>query len=150
MDHEQGALLLLLRANRLAADAPLSAADPNDAALARQISEEVGGLPLALDQAGAYLEETGSELEDYSKLLRERFKELAARRGGLDADHLSVAATYLTSFEKLAKQNQGAAELMKATAFLVAGRDSRRNLHQRRGRVWSGFAGGCFRSNPVG
>ena len=120
MDHEQGALLLLLRANRLAADAPLSAADPKDAALAREISEEVGGLPLALDQAGAYLEETGSGLEDYLKLLRERFKELAARRGGLDADHLSVAATYLTSFEKLAKQNQGAAELMKAAAFLVA------------------------------
>ena len=103
----------------MAADAPLSAFDAKDAALAREISEEVGGLPLALDQAGAYLEETGTGLGDYLGLLRQRAKELLERRGGLDSDHLSVAATYLTSFEKLAKQNPAAAELMQATAFLA-------------------------------
>ena len=84
-----------------------------------EISEEVGGLPLALDQAGAYLEETGSGLEDYLTLLRQRAKELLERRGGLDSDHLSVAATYLTSLEKLAKQSPAAAELVQACAFLV-------------------------------
>ena len=30
-----------------------------DRQLAMQIAQELGGLPLALDQAGAYLEETG-------------------------------------------------------------------------------------------
>ena len=118
MDEEQGAALLLRRANRLAADAPLSNAEAGEAALAREISREVGGLPLALDQAGAYLEETGCGLQDYLTLLRQRLKELTERRGGLDSDHLSVAATFLTSFEKLARQNQAAAELLKATAFL--------------------------------
>ena len=118
MEQEQGAALLLRRANRLSADAPLSNADPGEAALAREISREVGGLPLALDQAGAYLEETGCGLQDYLTLLRQRFNELAERRGGLDADHVSVAATYLTSFEKLAKVNPAAAELLKAAAFL--------------------------------
>ena len=98
---------------------PLQSAEPKDAELARKISHEVGGLPLALDQAGAYLEETGCELGDYLTLLRKRFKELLERRGGLDSDHLSVAATYLTSLEKLAKQNPAAAELMQAAAFLV-------------------------------
>ena len=103
MDSEQGALLLLRRANRLGADAPLSAADAKEAAVARDISEEVGGLPLALDQAGAYIEETSGSLEDYHALLRQQFKDLAERRGGLDSDHLSVAATFLTSFDKLAE-----------------------------------------------
>ena len=98
---------------------PLQSAEPKDAALAREISEEVGGLPLALDQAGAYLEETGCGLGDYLTLLRQRGKELLERRGGLDSDHLSVGATYLTSLEKLAKQNSAAAELLQACAFLV-------------------------------
>ena len=98
---------------------PLQSAEPKDAALAREISEEVGGLPLALDQAGAYLEETGTGLEDYLTLLRKRAKELLARRGGLDSDHLSVAATYLTSLEKLAKQDPAAAALLQTCAFLV-------------------------------
>jgi tetratricopeptide (TPR) repeat protein len=97
----------------------LSAVDPKDAALAREISQEVGGLPLALDQAGAYLEETGCGLGDYLTLLRQRAKELLARRGGLDSDHLSVAATYLTSLGKLAKRNPAAEELLQACAFLV-------------------------------
>src|ERR1019366_288372 len=118
MDEQQGAALLLRRANRLAADAPLLNADTGEAAVARQISHEVGGLPLALDQAGAYLEETGSGLQDYLTLLRQRFEEVAQRRGGLDSDHLSVAATLLTSFEKLARQNPAAAELLNAAAFL--------------------------------
>ena len=119
LDRDQGAVLLLRRAGRLAPDAPLSSADPKDAALVQEISDEVGGLPLALDQAGAYLEETGSGVEDYLKLLRLRFKDLAERRGGPDSDHLSVAATFLTSFEKMAKQNLAATELIKATAFLA-------------------------------
>ncbi len=100
-------------------DAPLASVNAKDAALAREISEEVGGLPLALDQAGAYLEETGAGLGDYLTLLRNRGKELLERRGGLDSDHLSVAATYLTSLDKLAKENPAAAELMQAVAFLV-------------------------------
>src|SRR5271157_582638 len=119
MDREQGAVLLLRRANRLAADALLSSVDGKDAALAREISDEVGGLPLALDQAGAYLEETGCGLGDYLTLLRQRTKELLERRGGLDSDHRSVAATYLTSFEKLAQQNAAAAELLQAASFLA-------------------------------
>ena len=42
----------------IAPDIPLSGANATDEALAREICEELGGLPLALDQAGAYIEET--------------------------------------------------------------------------------------------
>ncbi len=118
LDGEQGALLLLRRAKLLPANAPLSAT-AGAAALAREISEEVSGLPLALDQAGAYIKETGCRLDDYLALLRERFKELMDRRGGLDSDHLFVAGTFLISMARLAKQNPAAGKLLLATAFMA-------------------------------
>ena len=149
MEQEQGAELLLLRAGRISGfeqkagpsahparsgeraglgrddSLMLLGADANQLAPARQISEEVGGLPLALDQAGAYIEETGCGLDDYLTLLKQRFDELAKRRGGLDSDHLSVAATFETSIEKLGKPKDpkdrsgpAAAELLNAAAFL--------------------------------
>ena len=119
MERDQGALLLLRRAQRLTGDNPLSSVGSQEAALAREIADEVGGLPLALDQAGAYIEETACGLADYLKVLRERSQALLDRRGGLDSDHLSVAKTFLMSFEKLQKMNPAAAELLQAAAFLL-------------------------------
>lgn len=55
---ELGALFLLRRATLIAPDAPTDQALPQDHEVAIQICEELGGLPLALDQAGAYIEET--------------------------------------------------------------------------------------------
>jgi tetratricopeptide (TPR) repeat protein len=118
MERDQGALLLLRRAQRLTRDNPLSSVGSQEAAFAREIAEEVGGLPLALDQAGAFIEETACGLADYLKLLRERSQALLDRRGGLDSDHLSVGKTFLTSLEKLQKMNPAAAELLQAAAFL--------------------------------
>ncbi|MGC2112663.1 MAG: tetratricopeptide repeat protein [Candidatus Korobacteraceae bacterium] len=121
MQRDQGALLLLRRANRLAAGAGLSDTDPQQATLAREISDEVQGLPLALDQAGAYIEETSCGLQDYLTLLRRRSGELLDRRGGLDpehSDHVSVSKTLVISFEKLRKLNPASAELLQAMAFL--------------------------------
>src|SRR5213079_753259 len=51
LDSEPGALLLLRRADRLVPDAPLEQADVSERAIALQIAQELGGLPLALDQA---------------------------------------------------------------------------------------------------
>ena len=65
---EQGALFLLRRASFLPPDAPLSQAPAPDQVRAQEITRELGGLPLALDQAGAYLEQTGYSLEDYQKV----------------------------------------------------------------------------------
>ncbi len=62
MVRDVGALLLLRRAKRLTMDQSLSDADPSLATLARKISDELGGLPLALDQAGAYIHENSHRL----------------------------------------------------------------------------------------
>src|SRR5260370_20425508 len=54
MQQAEGALLLLRRAKKLAADALLEQAPAPERSLAEAIVTELGGLPLALDQAGAY------------------------------------------------------------------------------------------------
>lgn len=119
MDKEQGALLLLRRANRLPANGSLAGAERKDVELAEQISEELGGLPLALNQAGAYIEHTGCGLEHYLMLLGKPSTDLLDGRGGLGLDRPSLAETVLTSFGRLTKQNRAAAELLQAVAFLA-------------------------------
>ena len=56
MTQEEGVLFLLRRTKRLAPSE--SSTSHKDWQEARKIVEELGGLPLALDQAGAYIEET--------------------------------------------------------------------------------------------
>lgn len=48
-----------------------------------KVCEELGGLPLALDQAGAYIEETQCCLSDYLSLYRPRRAEMLKERGYL-------------------------------------------------------------------
>jgi hypothetical protein len=120
MDQKVGALLLLRRAGLLTPEATLEVAMPADIALAEEISAELGGLPLALDQAGAYLEETHCGLSAYQSLYRSRRAEMHKERGGLVSDHPEpVATTWSLSFEKVEQQNPAAAELLRLCAFLV-------------------------------
>jgi hypothetical protein len=72
MEPEEGALLLLRRANIIAPEAFLEAAPEADRALAMNISQVMDGLPLALDQAGAYIEETRCNLSDYLDFYQQR------------------------------------------------------------------------------
>ena len=116
---EQGALFLLRRAALLAPDAELSQASSGDRALALHITEALGGLPLALDQAGAYLEETGSSLADYDRLFQQHHATLLAQRRGLVADHPEpVTTTWSLSFAQVEERNGAAADLLCLCAFL--------------------------------
>ena len=119
MDGEIGALLLVRRAGLIAHDALLEAISPADLALSREITEELGGLPLALDQAGAYLEETQCGLARYLQLYRTRRATLLQRRGGVILDHPEpVATTWSLSFEKVEQRSPAAADLLRLCAFL--------------------------------
>ena len=62
MPPEIGALFLLRRASILASYASLNDATEEDRELALEISRSMNGLPLALEQAGAYIEETACNL----------------------------------------------------------------------------------------
>jgi hypothetical protein len=119
MATDEGALLLLRRATVIADDADLAAASANDQALARTLTTEMDGLPLALDQAGAYIEEQVLSLDEYLELFRAEKAELLQERGQLDPDHPSVTVTFKLAFEKVAAASATAAALVQACAFLA-------------------------------
>ncbi len=119
LDLEPGALLLLRRAGRLGSDAPLEQAEASERAIAQQITQELGGLPLALDQAGAYIEETRCSLADFLQLYRSQRAELLTTRGGLVPDHPeSVATTWSLSFAQVQERSDAAADLLRVCALL--------------------------------
>jgi tetratricopeptide (TPR) repeat protein len=118
MGAEEGALFLLRRAKRIAEDAPLDVASEADQATAKEITAQLDGLPLALDQAGAFIEEAGCGLADYLDLYRHRVPDLLLRRGVLAGDHPSPVATCALSFQKIENGNPAAAELLRFCAFL--------------------------------
>jgi tetratricopeptide (TPR) repeat protein len=120
LDTAVGALFLLRRAGLVASNASLETASPSDRALANVLTEELGGLPLALDQAGAYIEETQCSLADYQQQYQTRRGELLAHRGMLVDDHPEpVATTWSLSFAKVEAANPTAAEVLRICAFLA-------------------------------
>jgi tetratricopeptide (TPR) repeat protein len=78
------------------------------------------GLPLALDQAGAYADETGCSLAKYLEYYQTQCTKLLKRRGRSSSNHpASVAATWSLSFERVEQQNAVAADLLRLCAFLA-------------------------------
>lgn len=118
MSQHEGALLLLRRAGVLSAMGLLEEAEITDRQHAESIVGLLGGLPLALDQAGAYLEETGVHISAYPALYQQERAALL-RRGSSSTAHEPVATTWSLAFEQLARSNEAALELMYVCAFLA-------------------------------
>ena len=117
---EHGALFLLRRAALIAPDAELLQVSPQERELAVQISQELGELPLALDQAGAYLEETGMDLAEYWQIYQQHRATLLQERRGLVTDHPEpVASTWSLSFQRVEEKNPAAADLLRMSAYLA-------------------------------
>ena len=117
---EVGALFLLRRAGRLGSAEPLADAPPSDRDTAETLARELGGLPLALDQAGAYLDTMQLAVGEYLERYREAGRALRALQGGL-ADHGSVAATFALAFAQVENSDPAAAALLRLGAFLDGG-----------------------------
>lgn len=119
MRADDGATLILRRAKKLPEDAALATATEIDQVKAKDISTEMGGLPLALDQAGAYIEETMCSVGEYLELYLTRRAELLARRGAEPSGHpLSVSTTLSLSIERVRKVNPAACELLTFCSHL--------------------------------
>ena len=114
MPPQDGALFLLRRAGRISYEATLEAAPEVDRIAAESISNEVGGLPLALDQAGAFIDETPSTPSEYLQFYRTEGTRLRNLRGEMAADHPSVTVTFSLAFSRLAAKNPAAADLLRA------------------------------------
>lgn len=115
---EQGARFLLHRAGLLERSASFDQAETYIRQLALAIAHELGGLPLALDQAGAYLKVTGSSLAAYQHLYQQHRAQMLAQRRG--ANHPEpVATTWNISFRNVEQHNPAAADLLRLCAFLA-------------------------------
>jgi tetratricopeptide (TPR) repeat protein len=119
MELEDAALLLLRRTKVLAAYDKLDQASIPDRTTALDLAHELGGLPLALDQAGAYIEETGCGVAGYAQRYRRQRTALLKRRGRLVTGHPEpVATTWSLSFAKVEQVYRAAADLLRFCAFL--------------------------------
>jgi len=116
----EGATLLLRRGKRIVPDAELGAASEEDKDAALSLSRQMQGLPLALDQAGAYLDDVGMTPAQYLQLYQTRSAELLAERGDNPTGHPEpVSVTFSLAFRKLEQINPAAIELLRACAFFV-------------------------------
>jgi nucleoside phosphorylase len=117
---EDGALCLLRRAGILAwnkslPDAPIASVDA-----ARQVAQLMEGLPLALEQAGAYINDTECGVKRYLKLYEQYRSEIQRLRHGVVPDYpASVASAWSISRSTVEQNNPAAAELLRLCAFLA-------------------------------
>jgi tetratricopeptide (TPR) repeat protein len=85
---------------------------------AGELARELGGLPLALEQAAAYMQATGRSIPDYLGLFRERWAELLDRGDPAGYDK-RVATTWALAFADLG-QGGPAAGLLRLAACCAA------------------------------
>jgi tetratricopeptide (TPR) repeat protein len=119
MSIEDGALLLLRAAKRIGEQDLLNTASEEDRLQALKIAEELQGYPLALDQAGAYIEETQRRLSSYLELYKKKQAFFLGKRGRVINDHPApVTTTLRLTFQKIGEINADALELLHFLAFL--------------------------------
>jgi DNA-binding SARP family transcriptional activator len=81
------------------------------------LAELLGDLPLALEQACAYIEQTRMSLPDYVDLFRRHRDGLLLR--DVEGSGRTVATTWGLAFDRLAARAPRAAELLETIAFLA-------------------------------
>ncbi len=114
MGFVEGTQLLLRRAQRF------EQASDEDINQAGNIVVTLDHFPLAIDQAGAYLEETQCSFAQYLDLYQAHRKDLLAQRGLQTTNYPdSVMTTWSLSFHKVELANPAAAELLQMLAFLA-------------------------------
>lgn len=117
LSREEGVALVLRRATGGGPSEARSCLHGEEAAA--EVVELLGGLPLALDQVGAYLEETGCSVAAYLERYTEHRQHLLERRGTSGGAHpASVASTVRLAVEQVEHAHPAAAELLQICACL--------------------------------
>ena len=86
--------------------------------VARQIAGELGHLPLALEQAAAYLDRSAMPPRAYLDLLRRRAAELYAR-GQVNGRHETIATLWDITLERISTEDLAAVVLLEMCAYLA-------------------------------
>jgi len=87
-------------------------------ATGEQIAAELGRLPLALEQAAAYLDQTGLPADEYLDLLRSRAADLY-RRGRVSSRADTVATLWDISLDRVHAESPAALQLLEVCAYLA-------------------------------
>jgi tetratricopeptide (TPR) repeat protein len=87
-------------------------------AMVDAVAEALGDLPLALEQAAAYVEATGISWADYLDLFRQYRQDLLKEHQPLAYD-ATVATTWEISFQKVKAEAPAAVDLLNVCAFLA-------------------------------
>ena len=87
-----------------------------DRRAALDLARELGGLPLALEQAAAYIQASGDSLADYLSLFRQRRADMLGRGEPIGYSE-TVATTWRLAFEDLQHTAPGAVGLLRLVAF---------------------------------
>jgi tetratricopeptide (TPR) repeat protein len=95
------------------------AADADTLSATRRLIEECGGIPLALEQAAAYIEETGCGIAAYVELWSKHRARLLARDLANPARKTSsVSSTWAVALAALGRKSASAVALLKLASFL--------------------------------
>jgi class 3 adenylate cyclase/tetratricopeptide (TPR) repeat protein len=92
--------------------------EPAEADAAAQLATELGNLPLALEQAAAYIAETGASFSDYLAAYRKRRLSLLEKAIGL-VSHDTVAVTWAANFAAVTAISPASADVLRISAFLA-------------------------------
>ncbi|MEU4560449.1 FxSxx-COOH system tetratricopeptide repeat protein [Actinoplanes sp. NPDC023936] len=91
-----------------------------DDKLLGELAKLVGDLPLAVEEAAAYLEQTGEDLATYVELVRERGREIfAAQAAPPGVDQRRVASVWTLSLDRVHAEEPLAEQLLTLLAFLA-------------------------------
>ena len=87
-----------------------------DRRAALELAGVLGGLPLALEQAAAYVQASGQSLAEYLASFRQRRLDMLGRGEPIEYPE-TVATTWRLAFDDLAQAGPGAAGLLRLLAF---------------------------------
>lgn len=120
LSREESMTLLLRRADLAGEDHRTGRIPELEEDAASILHDLLDGLPLALDQAAAYIEETRCSIRDYLALYQSQPERLLKRSGSVNTRDYpySVATTWTLSFQRVAQISPAAADLLSLCAFL--------------------------------
>jgi hypothetical protein len=91
-------------------------ADQRAPGAARDLATELGGLPLALEQAGAYIQATGDSIAGYLASFRQRRADMLGR-GEPTGYRKTVATAWALALDQLEQSAAGAVGLLRLLAY---------------------------------
>lgn len=90
-----------------------------DETTASDLGEELGRLPLALEEASAYMETTGRSMRSYLTMLRSQKRRLLFAEDTSGEHRNTLRTTWELSFRQIESETPAASDLLKLCSFLA-------------------------------